>query len=359
MQDNKKVYMILTNGFDPDVRVYKEAKYLVEKGFDVKILCWDRKCDYKDKENEEMEGIKIKRFFIPSTPGSGLKQILPYFKFMLTVRKYLKDKNYKYLHCHDFDGILVGMCTKKKKGKTIVFDIHEIYTHYAYAKNIFFNKIFNKVINKSNYIIYVNEDQIQNIKDKDKLIYLPNYPEEKIYVPIEKKKSERIRVNYIGSVRDYNALKTLLEIDNKNIEVGIYGTGTCYEKLKEEYKEKNANLYGKYDGINDSGEIYRNTDIVYCSYNPDIPNWKTAFPVKAFEAIITLTPIIVSENTVIGDFVKKYGIGEVIDYSNIQSIINAISKISNNYGKYVNRIKEITKYYNWNQIVTQLNIVYK
>ena len=50
MQQSNKVYMILTNGFDPDVRVYKEAKYLVEKNFEVTILCWDRRCEYIDKE---------------------------------------------------------------------------------------------------------------------------------------------------------------------------------------------------------------------------------------------------------------------------------------------------------------------
>ena len=77
MQQSNKVYMILTNGFDPDVRVYKEAKYLVEKNFDVTILCWDRRCEYIDKEEEILDGIKIKRFFIPSTPGTGLKQLIP------------------------------------------------------------------------------------------------------------------------------------------------------------------------------------------------------------------------------------------------------------------------------------------
>ena len=68
MQKSNKVYMILTNGFDPDVRVYKEAKYLVEKNFEVTILCWDRRCEYIDKKEEILDGIKIKRFFIPSTP---------------------------------------------------------------------------------------------------------------------------------------------------------------------------------------------------------------------------------------------------------------------------------------------------
>ena len=59
----KKVKMILTNGFGPDVRVYKEAKYLVSEGFDVEILCWDRRSEFIDSEYETVDGIFIKRFF--------------------------------------------------------------------------------------------------------------------------------------------------------------------------------------------------------------------------------------------------------------------------------------------------------
>ena len=37
-----KVIMILTNSFDPDLRVYKEAQYIASKGYEVEILCCDR-----------------------------------------------------------------------------------------------------------------------------------------------------------------------------------------------------------------------------------------------------------------------------------------------------------------------------
>ena len=36
------ITMLLTNAFEMDVRVYKEARYLIEKGNNVTILCWDR-----------------------------------------------------------------------------------------------------------------------------------------------------------------------------------------------------------------------------------------------------------------------------------------------------------------------------
>lgn len=360
MKDSKQVYMILTNGFDPDVRVYKEAKYLVNEGFNVTILCWDRKCEFQEKTEEMIDNIKIKRFHILSQPGTGLRQIFPYFKFIKVARRYLKDKKYTYLHCHDFDGIIVGLFTKNKKEKKIIFDMHEIYNNYAYAKNIFFHKFFKYVLNKVNYIIYVNEEQIKEIERIDKLVFLPNYPQKEAYMPITKTQSKKIRVNYIGSLRDYNSLKSLAEtsMQNENLEIGLYGTGICYEQLREEYKDSSVKIYGKYDGINESGEIYRNTDILYCSYNPNVENWRNAYPVKLYEAIITLTPIIVTENTVVGDFVNKNKVGAVVEYNNIDSIKKAILQVKNNYQTYVNNLRKISDKYKWEEIVKKMAIIY-
>ena len=105
-----KIVMILTNGFEPDLRVYKEAKYLSNKGYDIEILCWDREGKYITKPIEQLGKIKIVRFFEKSTYGSGLKQIFKLLKFKNACKKYLKKQkiNYTYMHCHDLDGMLVG-----------------------------------------------------------------------------------------------------------------------------------------------------------------------------------------------------------------------------------------------------------
>lgn len=358
-----RIYMILTNGFDPDVRVYKEAKYLKQNGFDIEIICWDRKGDYIEKAEEIIEGIKIKRFYIPSKLGTGMRQLIPYIKFIKNVRKYLKDKSYLYLHCHDFDGIIVGLFTKNNKNKKIIFDMHEIYNDYSYGKSFCFSYIYNRILRKCNYIIYVNETQIKDVPDKikKKMIYLPNYPDVTLYKPIEKITNGKIRVNYIGSLRDYNALKSLAEVSeiNNNIQIGLYGTGICYERLKSEYQNSNVIIYGKYDGINEIGELYRNTDILYCSYNPENKNSKNAYPVKMYEGIVTLTPIVVTENTVAGDFVLKYGIGEVIKYNDTNSITEAILKVKNNYKYYIENLKKISKNFEWDEIVKNVKEIYK
>ncbi len=354
----KRIIMILTNGFNPDVRVYKEAKYLVDNGFQVEILCWDRECEHIDKVEEIINGIHIKRFLIKSKAGTGMKQILHFIKFIKNVKKYLSSIDYNYIHCHDFDGIIVGLFSKKCKNAKIFFDMHEIYSDYSYAKNLFFQTIFKRVLKKSDAIIYVNDEQIKTIDEKYKLVYLPNYPEAEAFMPIKKEIYDKVRINYIGSVRDYDSLKKLAEIKDENLEINIYGIGTAYEQLKTEYANSNIKMHGKYNGLIESGNIYRNTDVLYCVYNPNVKNWRTAYPIKLFEAILTETPIIVADGTIMGEFVKNKKIGETVDYNNIESINQAINKIIDNYTYYTKNIKQISNNYKWENVSKNLDKIY-
>lgn len=361
----EKVYMILTNGFDPDVRVYKEAKYLASIGYLVEILCWDRKCEYLDKQEEEKDGFIVKRFPIESVPGTGMKQLFKFIKFSIQVKKYLKNKTYKYIHCHDFDGILIGLYVKILKRKNIIFDMHEIYEDMSYSKMKIFRPLFNYSIKKSKYIIYVNNQQLINIKPKilnqNKTVFLPNYPEEGAYKPIQKNNSEQIRINYIGAIRDYTALKTLIDVGNNNLnfQIGLYGNGVKQKKLSMLNHEKNVIFYGKYDGIKEISEIYRNTDILYCVYDPKDYNWRTSFPVKFYESIITTTPVIVAKDTEIEKFVKTNNNGESVEYGNVQELEEAIIKIVDKYNEYKKNIQIIKNMYTWEDVKKNLNIIYK
>ena len=360
MAENKKVYMILTNGFDPDVRVYKEAKYISSRGYDVEILCWDRKCNYLKNQNEKFGNIVIKRFSFSAVPGTGIKQIKSYYKFLINVKRYLKTKEYAFLHCHDFDGALIGfICNIGRKKDNMIFDMHEIYDNYKFAKiKMIFNFMYSKLLKFSKFIIYVNDEQIKGFeKYKGKLIYLPNFPSLETYMPIKKNNSDKLCINYIGAVRDYQSLKTLCDINNYSI--GIYGTGAEYESLKRDMKNNsNVILYGKFNGIKESGEIYRKTDILYCVYNPSVLNWRVAYPVKLSEAIVTETPIIVSKDTEVGKFVEQNSIGMEVKYANRDELQMAIKMIKKNYSSYVNNIKKIKENYVWEDVAKNLDYIY-
>lgn len=58
------IIMILPNPFHPDVRVYKEAQYLLSRGHRVRILaldCWE---EFLDRPTETIDGIEVIRFFV-------------------------------------------------------------------------------------------------------------------------------------------------------------------------------------------------------------------------------------------------------------------------------------------------------
>lgn len=109
---SKQITMILTNEFNPDPRVYKEAVYFVARGFNVTILCWDRGISDLP-EYEIKDGIEVIRFKIPSVYGSGFKQFGAFFKYILACRKYLKTHHCDYLHCNDLDGTIIEQFARR------------------------------------------------------------------------------------------------------------------------------------------------------------------------------------------------------------------------------------------------------
>lgn len=360
-----KVYMILTNGYDPDLRVFKEAKFIKNLGNDIEILCWDRENKYLDKKCEVIEGIHIHRFFPHALYGTGLKQIGPFIKFYREIKNYLKNKDEEYiLHCHDLDGAIIGYTIKSVIAK--VFDMHE---YYLTDNNYFIKKIkgfcVKTIQNKFDFIIYLNDKQKKDVsrKNSHKLVFLPNYPEGLKFQKIEKYKNEMLRINYIGIVRHLESLKVLMELSNlENVKVGIFGGGTSLEEIKKKSSDyENTDVFGSFDH-NKVGELYRETDLLYCVYRTENENDKNAFPTKFFESILTTTPIIVNKNSAMGAFVNKNNIGFTIDLEDKNEVKNIIVKINENrmiLDEKIKNLKNIQKNYQWENVVNNLLTIYE
>ncbi len=360
----KKIIMIVTNRYDPDVRVHKEAKYYLSKnGCEVEILCWDRENDYLNRESEIIDGIKIKRFFPYSKYGTGIKQLISFIKFIKEIKNYLKDKDYDYLHCHDLDGIIAGYFVKKDTSK-IIFDMHEFYE--INTRNRILKYVMRILVNyfqdKSDFILYVNKAQKNTISERNikKLIYIPNYPELSNYVDVCKTESDKLRVSYIGAVRQYNELKNLMDAckDFKDVLVSIHGSGVHSQKLKSIEKQyNNVRVTGRYH-FSELSRLYSECDVLYAVYPMDIDQNRIAEPVKFFEAIITKTPIIVDKRMEISKFIINNGLGFTVDSSNIEDIKNLIEtllKNRNTLKEKINNFNKLQNLYIWEEVVKRLD----
>jgi len=320
----KKIIMILTNGFDPDPRVYKEAKTLVQAGHDVEILCWDRENKYLDKENDIIDGIKIKRFFTKSKYGSGHKQFLAYLKFMKEVKKYMRGKRCDALHCHDFDGLLIGSnLAKKDKSIKLVYDQHDLLYNYFMRRKGLFNKIIYKYIKYKEKIllkkvdthIVVSPNMAKLYDGHRNILIINNAPYKTSFTDIKKEDRNKIVIGFIGGVRHYSQLKLLIDCSldfKEHIDILLIGRGLALDKLKKYCLEHNVPHVSFAGGfkMSELEKLYKQIDITYAVYP------KTAIvsmPNKFFESIITETPIIADVNTEFGKIVEDKKFGFVIN----------------------------------------------
>ena len=362
-----KICMILTNGFDPDVRVYKEALFLTKAGLSVDILCWDRNVNTVYPECEIVDGITIKRFRIPAMAGTGYKQLPAFFEFCKQIKRYLKANAYDYIHCHDFDGRFIAFLAGVK-GQKCVFDMHEFYETGNSVKRFVFRRAVLFLISNSRAALYENDIYLAPPygKFKDKLFSLKNYPDRSMIIALPKTQSEVFRVGYHGAVRNqipYFAALFEAVKGRTDIRVDINGTGIDYPQLVEMAKNyDNIYVHGRYDGTRESSNLYANTDVLFCGYDKKIPNHqKEAEAVKFFEAIITGTPMIMQKDIGMGDKVIANGYGVAVETDSCEEIKSAIEKFMNDKAFYQNcRDNELSQAerYNWENEVQILRNIY-
>lgn len=375
-ENNNEIVMLLDNAFEPDIRVYKEARYLVNKGYRVEIICLDKKNKYKDKATEKYDGINIRRFFCRTEKMteliekyniiSKLKSVIYFWwllKFIAKIKKYLENRDFEILHCHDLIMTFIGVLFFKDK--KIVFDMHEYYLNKkSKFQNWFIKKIVKYIQKKAMKIIYVNEFQIKDVKYKEKLIYLPNYPEKNKFLKFSHIESLYLRISYTGYVRHYIPLLNLMKaVDKlKDVKLTINGSGDAYEPLMEQSKKlKNTTLTGPYKH-DDIAKFYENTDLIYIVYNKGNKNDETAFPTKFFEAIITETPMLVLKDSAMGKFVEENNIGFTVDGTDSVSIEKVIKQIKDNPDLLEEKRKNINKIaseYSWEEVVNNLKEIYE
>lgn len=366
------IAMLLTNGFDPDPRVYKEAKSLTKLGHKVTILCWDRAGEYVDRPTETIDGISIIRFFGNAKYGTGYKQAFKFLNFKDNVYKYLKEKNFDAIHCHDFDGLFIGHSINKKLKLKLVYDEHDLFYMYFVDRPGIINKlIYNFIIIKEKQMlksvdthIVVTPKMGEIYKGLSKeIVVINNAPYDNLFKNIEKIPSNKLRIGFIGSVRYYNEMKALIDASQKykdDVEIVICGRGIYSEQLQEYSKYlSNVRIQGSYN-INQLEELYRNIDITYAFYPGDTAT--ISMPNKFYESIITETPIIANINTEFGYEVHKHKLGYGIKGENLtkelEEIIHKLLMDKHEKKNILENMRSIKKDYFWEANEPKLKDIY-
>ncbi|ASA78706.1 glycosyl transferase family 1 [Thermococcus sp. 5-4] len=337
MMGRKKVFMLLTNPFKPDPRVYKEAKTLLELGFDVSIVAWDREGTHPRRE--VVEGIEVYRVPIESKYASFVDFFLKLPLFYLKAFLYIvNNRTGLYaIHANDFDTApLAFFLTRLLKAK-FIYDVHDLYyTRISLLEErekdspvrkilrtaeILFARLSDAVITVSRSVGGRHEGFkeffVKNGVVSDKIYVVWNTPDLELFPRLARQRHNGLIVGYIGTIRSISNFIPLFEVArrNKALKILFVGGGASRDKIQEllstQYPDINVEFVSHipYQRI---AEYYARCDVIYSVF-PLTENIRRTFAVKMFEGVVVGRPVIVNKDTLMEDFVQIHRCGIAID----------------------------------------------
>ncbi len=340
------VLMLLTNSYDPDPRVRQEALGLIRIGGYVRLLAWDR--DLKAKPHEWQEGVEVERVFLGSAHGRGTTQLLFYALLYLKMLWRGLRISFDVVHCHDLDTLPLGFILGKLKRKPIVYDAHESFVdmlqgnvHPRVCRLLV--AFENCLIRRIDLLITVGEKLRQSFAERgaQRSVVVGNWKNLAEYNRTDEQNrairntwsipSTAMIICCITQLLKNRMIEELMEAVQpfSDVYVMIAGKGAL-EPLVRQRAAENTRI--KYLGFVHASEVPAFTcasDVIYCGFDPLMPNFRFAAPNKLFEALAAGKPLIAPDLGEIGDLIRLGDCGIVLPDCSVTAIRKAINSMRN------------------------------
>lgn len=327
-----RVAMIVSNRYDPDPRVEKEARSLALGGHDVTVYAFDRYREMALAE-EERDGIRIERIQPPvPMPRNMVGTRLGLLHFVREVRRRLLRTRPLIVHCHDQDTCALGLWWKEhgaaRAGLPVgrfVFDAHDLYWTWALLPNpaarwraalaAALRYRDRQYARAADLLITVTEAwgghagtaEIYREWGCDPVV-IWNAPDAPHSAP---KMPEHFCVGYLGNVREPAMFRDLLKAlhllkADERPAVRIAGLGRSADEVRRMFESEapalgiDVRITGGFSMAELPGLI-ADCSVQYCVYPMQRGNIDRAMPVKLLESVAYGRRVIGNADTMMGD----------------------------------------------------------
>ncbi len=322
----KSVLMLLSKGFWPDPRVEKEARALVEAGYRVEVLCWDRSGKLPIKQ--ETGGIVLRRFHA----GREGRRLLPFSFLIYAVKSTIiaARTDSDVIHCHDLDTLPQGVLAAALRRKRLVYDAHEHYSLMVRKDagrliSALLDVLERRLVPRADLVIAANQELLSYLRPSlagDGIVVM-NCADVEVLgregrkIPRTRGMEDKIVVFYGGSLEPQRYIPELLDAVKKDDRVilRIAGKGRYESLVRETAASCERVVYIGYVGREEILRETTSSDIVFSMLDPTNENYRIATPVKVLEAMAVGVPVLVSKGTDIADVVEREGVGLALDWS--------------------------------------------
>ncbi len=168
---------------------------------------------------------------------------------------------------------------------------------------------------------------------------------------IDIKTNENLELLYVGGIQgNYNLTKLLQAIkDLPFISLTICCRGPEWINVQNDYENLLTNrITIVHTSGKDLDEYYKKADICLIFFEGS-GYWKIASPIKMFEYLAHVTPIVACNGSVAGDFVQENNIGWVIEHNieELQKLLTDLHKDKTLIAKKQRILKEVAEKNTW------------
>lgn len=372
------VLMLLPNGFDPDPRVHNEAKALVEAGYHVTIICWDREGKYV--EEEEVDGIHIERIHVQSSYGRGTSQITFIVKFWWEAFKRALEMKSDVIHAHDFNVLPLAYVLGRKLRLPVIYDAHESY-HEMLDDNVhrsikwliakterFFIKRIDLLITVGSILEdeyksrgAANTTVVGNWKLPEDFQFSNNVLEEikcELSLP-----DDKLIISYIGYLLPSRGLIPLIDAvkEREDVVLILGGKGQMAEEIELMVANCDSIRFLGFTKPKKIPLITAASDVVYYGIQDSSGNNRYSAPNKLFEGLAAGCAIITGDMGEIGKIVKEEDCGIVLSSIDTESVSRALDMLTDKEiisKKKINSKSAGDDTYNWKFAASHLQKIY-
>ena len=294
--------------FCPYLHIY--TKILDKKHINYDIVSWDR----SGMDGEQ--GIQ----FHSSLQRNRIEKFISFLLYTRFIKKVIRKENYdKLIIFGPKLGIFLSGFLKRKFDKRYIFDYRDL----SIEQNRIFNSKFVEVL-KNSVAIFISSPGFKRYLPKGfNYVISHNFDIDKVISShqihsnsTDTMVKEKIKILTIGGIRDYVSNEEVIRAlaNNEKFELYFVGKGQESDNLKkyvEVHNIKNVFFHGYYKK-EEEADFIKKTDFINIYY-PKVKTHETALSNRFYNALIFNKPMLVTANSIQGDYVEKYNLGLSVD----------------------------------------------
>jgi glycosyltransferase involved in cell wall biosynthesis len=375
----KQVLILFSMSFEPYqgryLRAYNEARALVDKGYQVTILGWDR--SGKSLPVETRDGIRIERIHVPAPDTSGMKSLPNFLRYSARVISHLGKRRFDIIHSHNLQLLPLAICLKKIKKAPLVFDSCEpdyfaLYPQRLHGAVGFLEK---HLVNRADAVFVHNDYQVHKYRrmGNPSVSLIGSYPRldmMKESVPASSRNGKAV-IGRIGSIYRDNGIEEILAgfrvLLERNRNVQLFLAGRVFESYQDEFNrlikgmEENVTVLGAFDS-SEMPRLYGRIDISIMVYRRSL--WfQNITPTKFFDSLAFGVPVIASDMGGLKDIIAEHDCGMVVDERNPAEVADAMETMINQPDRRrrmgLNGRQAVREKFNWERMQEKLLNTYE